>query len=244
MKIQFIGSGDAFGSDGKFNTCFYVSSDSNHFLIDCGASSLLALKKAQINPNIVSTIFISHFHGDHFGGIPFFILDAQLVQKRRDPITIVGPIGLKERVIEVMEALFKGSSSVSYDFDINYEEVPDMEIKKINSIDVAYFPVIHSPESNPHGLRVSMNGKVLAYSGDTEWTETLIPLAEDADLFIVECYNYKGELKFHMNYELLLRNLYRLTAKRIMLTHLGNDMIERQNELELEVCQDGETLTI
>lgn len=244
MEIRIIGSGDAFGSAGKFNTCFYVTSDPHHFLIDCGASSLLALKRALINPSTVDTIFISHFHGDHFGGLPFIILDAHLVQKRTSPLTIVGPIGLRERVIELMEALFKGSSSIPFNFEIIYIEVPDNELKIVNGIEVFYTPVVHSFESNPHGLKIRVNEKTLAYSGDTEWTENLIPLAEGSDLFIVECYNFKGKLKYHMSYDLLVMNKEKLAANRIMLTHLGDDMIDHLSELEIEVCEDGDCITI
>jgi ribonuclease BN (tRNA processing enzyme) len=68
MKLQFIGSGDAFGSGGRFNTCFHVTGSHINFLIDCGASSLIALKKNLINLNDIQTIFITHFHADQFGG--------------------------------------------------------------------------------------------------------------------------------------------------------------------------------
>ncbi len=244
MEITIIGSGDAFGSGGKFNTCFYVQSTQNHFLIDCGASSLLALKKTLINPNTVDTIFISHFHGDHFGGLPFFILDAHLVQKRTSPLTIVGPIGLQSRVVEIMEALFRGSSMIDFSFQIFYHEVAEGELKIVNGIEVSYYSVVHAIESSPHGLRVRVDGKALAYSGDTEWTENLIPLASDTDLFIVECYNFKGDLKFHMNYEVLRKNQQRLASKKILLTHLGEDMIKQKNALEMEVCEDGKTVFV
>ena len=45
MQLRFVGCGDAFGSGGRFNTCFHVSSERVNFLIDCGASSLPALKR-------------------------------------------------------------------------------------------------------------------------------------------------------------------------------------------------------
>ena len=82
MRLQFIGSGDAFGSGGRFNTCFHLTGARTNALIDCGASSLIALKRADIERNAINTILITHFHADHFGGIPFFVLDAQLVAKR------------------------------------------------------------------------------------------------------------------------------------------------------------------
>jgi ribonuclease BN (tRNA processing enzyme) len=81
LRLQFIGCGDAFGSDGRFNTCFHVTGGRSNFLIDCGASSLIALKKYEIDLNAIQTIFITHFHADHFGGLPFFMLNAQFFSK-------------------------------------------------------------------------------------------------------------------------------------------------------------------
>ena len=82
MRIQFLGCGDAFGSGGRFNTCFHVVGDRVNFLIDCGATSLVAMKKFSVDRNAVDTILLTHFHADHVGGIPFFVLEAQLVTKR------------------------------------------------------------------------------------------------------------------------------------------------------------------
>jgi ribonuclease BN (tRNA processing enzyme) len=78
VSVQFLGSGDAFGSGGRFQTCIYVWSDATHLLIDCGASSLVAMKRFGVDPLLVDTILLSHLHGDHFGGVPFFIMDAHL----------------------------------------------------------------------------------------------------------------------------------------------------------------------
>jgi ribonuclease BN (tRNA processing enzyme) len=111
MRLQFLGSGDAFGSGGRFNTCFHLErSGRGNVLIDCGASSMVAIRKWQVEPNAVSTILISHLHGDHFGGLPFFLLDAQLVSRRTTPLTLAGPPGLAARLDVLMEAMFAGST--------------------------------------------------------------------------------------------------------------------------------------
>jgi ribonuclease BN (tRNA processing enzyme) len=94
MRLQFIGCGDAFGSGGRFNTCFHVHGAAENFLIDCGASSLVAIKRLGIDRNAIDLVLLTHFHLDHFGGVPFFVLDAQLVAKRTRPLTIAGPPGL------------------------------------------------------------------------------------------------------------------------------------------------------
>jgi ribonuclease BN (tRNA processing enzyme) len=98
VRVQFLGSGDAFGSGGRFQTCIYVQSDATRFLIDCGASSLIAMRRFGVDPSLVDVILLTHLHGDHFGGLPFFILDAQLISKR-DPVAGRSrPPGLKARL--------------------------------------------------------------------------------------------------------------------------------------------------
>ncbi len=74
MQLRFVGCGDAFGSGGRANTCFHVTGNAVNFLIDCGASSLPALKSCGIVRNDIELILITHFHGDHFAGLPIFLL--------------------------------------------------------------------------------------------------------------------------------------------------------------------------
>ncbi len=111
MKLTIIGCGDAFGSGGRLNTCFHVAAGETSFLIDCGATSLPALKARGIDRNGIGFILITHFHADHFGGIPFFILDAQFFSKRTAPLIIAGPRGLQEWFPRAMETAFPGSAT-------------------------------------------------------------------------------------------------------------------------------------
>ena len=118
MDVRFLGSGDTFGSGGRLHTCIHVRSEETTFLIDCGASSLIAMKRFGVDPSSIDTVLVTHLHGDHFGGIPFFVLDAQLVSRRTRPLTVAGPPGLESRVHDTMEALFPGSSQAQRRFEL------------------------------------------------------------------------------------------------------------------------------
>ncbi|MBI5906245.1 MAG: MBL fold metallo-hydrolase, partial [Deltaproteobacteria bacterium] len=200
IEVLFLGSGDAFGSGGRFQACISVRTPSDRFLLDCGASSLIAMKRARIDPREVSKILVSHLHGDHFGGIPFFVLDAQLVTKRTGPLTIVGPPGLRERVTAAMEVLFPGSAGARRDFDLRFVELPPRTGTAIDGIDITAFPVINSSGAIPYALRVDVAGRVIAYSGDTEWTPALVEAARGADLFVCEAYFFDRKVKGHLDY--------------------------------------------
>ena len=118
MQLRFVGCGDALGSGGRFNTCFHVTGASVNFLIDCGASSLPALKRLGIARDDIDLILITHFHGDHFGGLPFLLLDAQFTRRTR-PLVIAGPDGIETKLANLMEALFEHSSKTKQRFDLS-----------------------------------------------------------------------------------------------------------------------------
>lgn len=244
MHIQFLGSGDAFGSGGRFNTCFHVTTESGAFLIDCGASSLVAMRKFGVDPNGIHTIFLSHLHGDHFGGLPFLLLDAQFYSRRTAPLTLVGPPGFRERLAQAMELFFPGSSAVGRKFSTEIIEIDAGPTVVINGVAVTAFLVEHACGSPPFALRLEADGKVLAYTGDTEWTDNLIAAGRNADVLIAEALTFERPIKFHLDYASLKANLLRIGAKRTILTHMGPDMLAHVGEVSEEVAQDGLVVTV
>src|SRR5882757_2773294 len=115
MQLRFVWCGDTLVSGGRANICFDVTGRSVNFLIDCGASSLPALKRLEIERDEIDLILITHFHCDHFAGLPFFLLDAQFSRRTR-PLVIAGPQGIETRLPQLMEALFEHSSRTKQKF--------------------------------------------------------------------------------------------------------------------------------
>ncbi len=239
VHIRFLGSGDNFGSGGRFQACIHVDTGKSRFLIDCGASSLIPMKRAGIRSDEIDVILISHLHGDHFGGIPFFILDAQLISRREIPLVIAGPPGLTQRVREAMEVFYPGSSGIERKFAIEYVEMIEDETRQVGDLTILPVRVIHGSGAPSYALRVECAGKIIAYSGDTEWTDALQEVADRADLFICECYFFEKEMKNHLNYRTLMAHRAELKCKRLIITHMGEDVLNRLEEIELEVAQDG-----
>ena len=242
--LRFLGSGDAFGSGGRFQACIHVRSPDASVLIDCGASSLIAMRRFGVGPNDVAAILISHVHGDHFGGIPFFILDAQFLSRRARPLLIAGPPGIEDRVRQAQEALFSGSSQTQQKFAIQFLEWQDRSRTRIGDTDVTPFEVVHASGAPPFALRLELEGKIVAYSGDTEWTDTLLEVADGADLFICEANFYDKNVKFHLNYEALMRHRRQLQCKRLVVTHMNTDMLGRLDSLDVECADDGKEIVV
>lgn len=242
LRVQFLGSGDAFGSGGRFQPCILLRSSEGGALIDCGASSLIALRTAKVSPNEIDAILISHLHGDHFGGLPYFILDAQLVSKRTKPLLLAGPPGLRDRLRLAMEVDFPGSSKVAQKFEIRFTELEPELGTVLSFLTVTAFPVVHFSGAPAYSLRVAIAGRTIAYSGDTEWTDRLIDVSAEVDLFICEAYFFDKVIKFHLDYQTLMAHRGELTSKRIILTHMSADMLSRLDEVELETARDGMSL--
>jgi ribonuclease BN (tRNA processing enzyme) len=239
MRLRFVGCGDALGSGGRYNTCFHVTGSSANFLIDCGASSLPALKRLAIARDDIDLILITHFHGDHFAGLPFLLLDAQFTRRAR-PLVIAGPEGIQTRLTQVMEALFENSSKTKQRFDLSVVALSPEQTRRFGAVEVTPFPVVHGESGGPFlAYRVEAEGRVIAYSADTEWTETLIPLGRDADLFIAEAYYYDKVVKNHLSLKTLEANLAKINPKRLILTHMSEDMLGRLDSLAYTAASDG-----
>jgi ribonuclease BN (tRNA processing enzyme) len=225
---------------GRFNTCFHLVGNGINALIDCGATSLVAMNKLAIDRNAIDVIFISHFHADHVAGVPFLILEANYVTKRKRPLTIVGPPGLKTRFPEVMEGGFPGTGSMELNFPLHLVELEIGKRSEIGAVGVTPFHVVHDDRAGPClGFRFEIEGKVIAFSGDTEWTDVLIEIGREADLFICEAYTRDKPIQTHMALSLLEKHLGQIRPKRLVLTHMGEDMLAHRAEVPYETAADG-----
>jgi ribonuclease BN (tRNA processing enzyme) len=244
--VTFIGSGDAFGSGGRLQTCVLVEDGAWRCLLDCGASSLIGLKAAGLDPASIDTIIVSHLHGDHFGGLPFLLLDAQLNSKRANQLSLFGHADLEPRLRAAMDLLFPGSQRALDLVDARFVELwPGRAINIDERARVEVYDVEHFCGSPPFAVRLTTpSGKVITYSGDTEWTDPLLDASRDADLFIVETYFYEKSIKWHLDYATLAANLSRLTARRVIGTHLSADMLEHLDELDIATACDGMTIEL
>jgi ribonuclease BN (tRNA processing enzyme) len=236
-RVRFIGSGDSFGNGGRFQTCILVDADGYRFLIDCGATSLVALKQADVDPASIDAVLLTHFHGDHCGGVPYLILDGQFSRRQR-PLVVAGPPGVRERMTAVFEAALPTSSRTEQRFAVTYLELGETP-SPIGPLEVVALAVAHLRETVPHGLRVRVDDRVVAYTGDTEWCDALPRLADGADLFIAEAYSFEKRIPQHLSHATLIAHRGELRAKRIVLTHAGVETLARRDELAWALAGDG-----
>jgi ribonuclease BN (tRNA processing enzyme) len=242
-RLTFVGSGDAFAGGGRFQACLHLEADgAEPLLLDCGATALIALKRLGIDPSAIGWVALSHLHGDHFGGLPWLILDGQFA-KRTKELIITGPGGTEERTQRTFEALYPGSPTADRPFETRFVEFEERVPLDFGPARITAYPVRHTPGTAPHGLRVEYAGKVIAYSGDTEWTDTLPDIARGADLFVCECNFFDTKAPGHLDYETLMQHRSELDCGRIVITHMSEEMLGRLDAVELEAASDGAVMS-
>jgi ribonuclease BN (tRNA processing enzyme) len=241
-RVRFLGSGDSFGTGGRFQTCILVEHEDRRVLVDCGATSLVAMKRAGVDPSSIDAVLVTHFHGDHCGGIPYLVLDGQF-RKRERPLVIAGPPGVRERIRDIFEAALPTSSRTEQRFSVSYVELGEPPTS-IGAFEVVALPVSHLPETSPHGLRIRAGDHVIAYTGDSEWCDALPRLADGADLFIAEAYSIDKRIPQHLSAAALRDHRAELQARRIVLTHPGVETLARAGELEWQLADDATEIAL
>ena len=245
VTVTAVGSGDAFGSGGRLQTCYHVAVGEGAFLIDCGATVLVGLKRLGLDPNAVHTVFITHFHLDHFFGLPLFILDAQFGARRRTPLAVVGPTGIGERLKTVMELAYPGSSTARRRFETEIVELAAGGAVEVNGAAATASGVSHGDPGGPNfGYRLTAAGRTVAYTGDTEWTDALIDLGRDADLLIAETYMAEPKAPLHLDLRTLTEKLPEIGAKRVLATHMSDAVLAADLPEGVERSRDGLVLEV
>jgi ribonuclease BN (tRNA processing enzyme) len=241
--LTFVGSGDALSSGGRNSTCLHVQSQDATFLIDCGPSALVALKKLGLPTDELDGAMLTHAHGDHFAGIPFLLLEQLQVHHRKRPFWILGPAHLLEHLKQFNDMCYPGLFE-KLTFPIYYLPIENDPMNVPGTgITVYPFTMEHQNSRLCLGYQVHLaEHKILAYSGDTTWNEKLLQLARDTDLFVCECSHLETITDTgikHLAYSDILAHRERFKTKRLVLTHLGPDMLAQRNQLELETAFDG-----
>ena len=238
IEVLFVGTGDAFGSGGRRNSAILVRDGQSTLLLDCGPTTLLGLKELGVDPREIDTIAISHFHGDHASGVPFMLLDYLFANPREKPLDILGPPGVRER-IEQMTEVFGYQTDVERPYELRYREFQCGEVIERAGFSIMPMAAFHHPETRPHMLRVEAGDRALFFSGATGWTERLPGDVGDVSLFICECMQMEEGFEYHLSYDRLSRERSRFECDRIVLTHLGSEVLSDRDRVSFETADDG-----
>lgn len=251
LRLTFLGTGDPFGTGGRLQSAILLDGTHGRFLLDCGATTPLALARAGIDPNTIDGIVISHWHGDHAGGLPNLALDLLIGARhgvsraeRRHPLWLAGPAGTEVWLRRALETFGWAPPSADDPLAGLIEHrplVPGRSVE-LGALTVVPYPAAHTPEAVC--LRLDYDGRIIGYSGDTTWTEALVEVADGTALFICQVYSFALPQRSMLSYQVLAEQRSRLRCKRLILTHVGPEMQARLGEVPDEVAEDGLVLEV
>ncbi len=238
-EVVFVGTSDAFGAGGRRQSAILVRGANGGVLLDCGGTTVTGLCELGIDRGEIDAILVSHFHGDHFGGIPAFLLAALYEDQRTAPLRIAGPPDTEGHVRALAEAMGYGLSDRELSFPLFFDTVPTDGAIEVGPVRARSFETVHQPQTCPHGLVVDTGDTVVGYSGDTGWFDDLPRHVSGVDLFVCECTYHTDSFEYHLNYEELLQRKPSFDCGRVILTHLGVQMADRRGRCEFETADDG-----
>ena len=232
LDLLFLGSGNGFAPKGRYWSSFLLN---GRYLFDCSPVALPHLKMAGVALEQIDAVFITHFHPDHFYGLPFLLFEYGYVTPRDCDLTIVGPPGIEERVRALTGTGFPNVFSKEIGRQLVFEEVVDGWVGEVTGLRFVARLVDHVEDFPCFGFRAQVGGRTIAYSGDTVMCDALVDLAAGADVFVVECSCWEGTCGPHLCPDDIRELRRRLgPTPQFLLTHL--DAGERDLGIENTVA--------
>lgn len=219
MDITFLGSSNAFAAGGRYWSSFLVD---GRYVFDAPPTLLPHLKQLGVPLTDIEVIFLTHHHGDHFMGIPFMYLEYFYMTKRTNDLYIVGPPGVQEWIDNFANSCYP---DIARDAGYRRIYVDAHPGKELSAGDITFTaqPMCHvSEHMDAMGYKARINGKTIAYTGDTMHCEEVYSLAEGADILVVDCTYAEGSGPEHMGLDDVKKIRGRLAPETtIVLTHLN-----------------------
>lgn len=242
MKIELVGT----GSIGAIQSCSSTLID-DKLLIDMGNGTIKKLKHTGHLIKDLENCLITHLHGDHFGDIPFFMLD-RFMYKIETPVHIYEPKGMKKTVRELFDILFPGDyETVQEIAKVDFIEFEEMKYVNIGEETyITSYEVQHGKIKPAYGFIVEKQNKKIGFSGDSCYCEAIDTIVKQSDLSVLDM-SWMESKKAHMGLEDILKITQNYPNKKIVTTHMQDytrEQAKKQNIENLLVLDDGEIIEL
>jgi ribonuclease BN (tRNA processing enzyme) len=220
MKLTVLGSGTGQPHATRGSSGYWLETSGGSLMLDCSASSLGRIAEYNLDWPNLDAIWISHFHLDHVGGLAPFLAatkHSEAMDGRTKPLKIFGPAGLKRLIDTFNDA--NDYRLFTQPFDVTFVEVNELEkFELLPGIESVTLSTPHTTESR--AIHLHEKDKVLVYTSDTGFSETVSAFAKNADLLITECSYLKDKpVEKHLELAEAIHMIRRAQPKRAMLTH-------------------------
>ena len=244
ISVTTLGTGDAFASGGRGHSGILVRGRGTTLLIDPGPAIQTAIKRFGIEIAAIDVVLLTHLHGDHIAGVPFLLLDYQFDSRRTRPLIIAGPKPLATRLERLTTTCYDELSRRQLRFRLHYQLMRAGQHRRLGAATVAALPMAHSRNAPCLGYRIQLGDKLVAFTGDTAWCDSILRLADGADLFLTECTGFHPAAGGHLDYLALAKRRAELRAKRIVLVHVGKELLRNRRKVRLPIARDGQTFLV
>ena len=185
MIITFLGA-CANQISNRESVSFLIEEKDTNLLVDCGPGIVSALGKCNKKASDVNNLLITHVHGDHISGFPYFVWNRNFERMGKDPAQDLNVYGTKD-VIELAKFTFERCyPELKLPFEINYHIVDDdKEVRtSISAFDLVFVPASHTVPCL--SCVVSSGNKKIVYTSDSLFNEKLVDHSQKANLVIHE----------------------------------------------------------
>ncbi len=250
MRVTFPGTGEAF-DETLPNTCVLLETEESSALLDCGFTAAHAFWRHASQPMALAAVWVSHFHGDHFLGLPLLLLRFW-EQGRTAPLQILGPAGIGELTIQSMDMAYPNFRQ-RMRFPMEFHELEPGAPCEVAGFSWASALGAHGAPCL--AVRVAADGKSVYYSGDGRPTPETLALAQEADLVIHEAYALRGEVQGHGTIAGAIDFARQARAARLWLVHVNRDarrdhrrdietLLREAGDLEAVLPEPGDSIEL
>ncbi|WP_461207435.1 MBL fold metallo-hydrolase [Clostridium sp. DL1XJH146] len=231
MKIKIIGNWGAFPEKGEASTGYLLEIDGYNILIDCGSGVLSCLQE-YISLDDIDIVILSHYHWDHIADIFPFQYNCKIstaLGRRKNPLEIYA---------HTKDNRF---NQLNYGGACIAKEINKDTKLTFGKVKVTFEEVKHPAYG--FAMRFEENGKIFAFSGDTEWCDGLINISKEADLFLCECSLFDdqlGKFKGHLTPGEIGKISNMNSIKKVVLTHFPHYAEIKLLKTEVEAIFRGE----
>lgn len=232
-ELFILGSGNAFNINARGHTAFLLD---QKILIDCGPTILLKTQEFRIDLSSLKYILITHYHGDHFAGIPFLLIYFKYILHRKEKLTIMGPEGLNIHFNKIMEVTYP---NMEFDFEIEFIELNKNDEIFCNPYIIKSYPITHKEESI--GYRIVDNKHSFAFTGDTILNEEVFILMDAVDIGIIELslWDNPNQEISHVSLQELISLRDKINVKHLFFNHITDSLAEEVKKINQNIKPIG-----